>query len=174
MMREEYRVYTKIQSVDEARRLLVTTKRLFIAMLVMMLLPGILYITVLANIEGVPWVAIIAPVQYGLWFYLIYHAAQVIKRTRPFTKAWAGWALILAPVSWIWLYPELTDPLKVIIGIKEVPADLEVPKIVSEKELREQEVRIRRGAWRSMGVVMLIASVAVVLLAILFIMVAPQ
>ncbi len=163
MTRDEYRALTKIENEDDARNLLVRTNWLFTGVFIAMILSQVANAVMLPE-QGVA----IGIVYIALLIYLTVHSAQVIKRTQPVNKAWAGFAIIFAPISWIWFYPELVKPLKIIAGDMEPPTAVDLPKPMTEEEHIAMKKRIRRHTWRTMGVITLITMGILTVLTVIF------
>lgn len=146
MTKEEYRAHTSLQSVDEAHSLLNKTRILFIVEFIAIVLMRILatessYVTYFAI-----WLAFTV--------YFVIHCMQITKKTKAVTKAWAAWAVIFAPISWIWFYPELVKPLHIIIG------DQPPPEVIQPRGLSAQSRKnANAGFWRTVLIVSAISFV---------------
>jgi hypothetical protein len=152
MTKEEYRARTKLTSVDEAHSLLNRTRIIFaVEALATVLMQLSRYET------SYPTYAII---WFALTIFFVIHCVVVIKKTREVTRAWAPWSVILAPISWIWFYPELVKPLKIVLGTEPVP-DVIRPRLTAENRKN-----INQKFWRNLLIIFVISFVVVSMIAI--------
>lgn len=141
MNREEYRLQTKIESVAEARSLLKRTKLLFA-----IATAGVIAANALGSMaeeieEDAASIFFLVYIVFLIGFLL--HNAWLIGKTSQLNKAYALFSVFFAPFSWIWLYPELVKPLRVIIGELEVPEQVMTPAKPTVEETERQERRNR-------------------------------
>ena len=111
---DEYMKQTNIKSVEEARGYLTQIRTLFIALTVGMILNKVTAV-------AVPGIASLIVLLYiVLLIYFIFYCVKVKKAVK-ISKVSAIFCVIFAPFSWIWFYPSIANPLKIIIGSKETP-----------------------------------------------------
>jgi hypothetical protein len=149
MTREEYIAKTQIKSVDEARSRLTHLRILFAVVFafIVLLRGGAGQID--QDTYSLIWVAYIA-----LLIYFVVYCVKVIKLTSHVTKANAFWSIIFAPISWFWFYPEITKPLKIIIGEIEPPEKL-LDHHHSEEAKKAREASNKRY-WKTVKIVVII------------------
>lgn len=73
----------------------------------------------------------------GLVIYFIIFCVKILKAEK-LSKANALWCVIFAPISWLYFYPLITNPLKIILGEKEPPA------VLSKEQVAENTKKSRR------------------------------
>lgn len=126
---EQYMARTNIKNVNEAENYLSKLK--------------ILFVTVFFGMFLTRYVADAYPDIYSLVFLLylallIYFVVYCVKilRLEKISRANAIFSILFAPLSWIWFYPEIANPLKIITGEKLPPE----PSFFSEeqKKLRQK------------------------------------
>jgi len=134
---EEYQSSTGIQNKEEAKKYLKTLRMLF-------WLTGSLFL--LINITSgsnnfavlmltTLLILVFIPVFSFHWMYCL----KVLRATRLATTS-LFLLFFFAPLSWIFFYPELTKPLKIILG--EIPPPSNLPKKkYSQKESPKKEKR---------------------------------
>lgn len=110
-----------------------------------------------------------------IWFawilylvYFVYFCVKVINLTKKVTKASAVWSILFAPISWIWFYPELTKPLKIIIGRLAPPETL--PNVEEKKAIAD---KVNSSFWKSIKIAVLI-SLGVVVVTIVYVQFQPN
>ncbi|MDD5043075.1 MAG: hypothetical protein PHD51_00180 [Patescibacteria group bacterium] len=151
---EKYLARTDIKHTEQAREYLNRLKVLFwIAFVGSIVLRG------LSESES-ELVVIFFILYIGFLVYFIYFCTKVLKAEK-LSKANALWCMVFAPLSWLWFYPLITDPLKIILGEKQPPIRL------SDAERKQRATETNKKIlrlWISAGVVVLIF---VVILAII-------
>lgn len=128
MTKEEYQSKTDIKSVEEARSILSHLQIIFWVAFIWM-------VALRVGAEIIPY-GIYLIVWLGYLSFIIYfivYCVKIVRLTRAVTKADAVWSIIFAPISWLWFYPELTAPLKIIIGDREPPEKLPERKFDAAK-----------------------------------------
>ena len=124
MTKEEYLALTTIKSVEEARGYLLQLRVLFPLLLLLIGLSEYLKL----------------PTPYDLyfgifclvaWAYFVYFCRKVIKAEK-FADTSYLLSIIFAPISWIWFYPAIMEPLLIITGEKEIAPGFNI-KTVEEK-----------------------------------------
>jgi len=143
MTREEYMAHTNIKSEEEARGYLNRLNFLFIAVFI-----GIIIVkggvdNMDDGLYSILWLADIALIIYFVWY-----CVKVIKAEK-ISKASAVFSIIFAPISWFWFYPDITDPLKIIIGKKIPPVSF--PSRLSLEEKKKKDKKFWRNFWIIMG-----------------------
>jgi len=132
MTREEYMARTNIKSVEEAQGYLSRLKFLFIAVFVGMIIVKGGAESINEDVYMLIWL-----VDIILLIYFVVYCVKVIKAEK-IAKTSAALSIIFAPISWIWFYPAITEPLKIIIGEKEPPYSLPPELSPEEKEARKK------------------------------------
>lgn len=149
MTREEYKQHTNIQDAEEAKSLMKRIKILFACTFI-----GIIGINILraisSNIEGI---TIYLLGYLLLYAYFIYRCYEITKKTKKVTRAEIVFSFFFAPISWIWFYDALLEPLQVITGERDVPDHIRIKKELTE----EQKKTIRRNTWKTIGKITLVA-----------------
>ncbi|MDQ5952303.1 MAG: hypothetical protein QG626_430 [Patescibacteria group bacterium] len=121
LTRDEYQAQTGIASAEEAKRYLGRLKGVF----------GFIFVYLVA----VNLVQTVADEEFLIVFSLVYlvclagfvaYCWRVIRLTKKVTQANILFSILFAPISWIWFYPELVKPLKIIAGEMEPPEALPV------------------------------------------------
>ncbi len=114
---EEYQARTNIGSKEEAKKYLNQLRVLFwIVFLSMVVIRG------LSKSESELAVILLVPYT-GLLIYFIIFSVKVLKAEK-LSSANALWCILFAPISWLYLYPLMADPLKIILGEKQPPIRL--------------------------------------------------
>lgn len=145
MTKEEYMARTNIKSVDEAAGYLTRLKILFISVAVGMVVTRAGTESIDANIYSAIWFAYIA-----LLVYFVYFCVKVIKAEK-IANTSAALSIIFAPISWIWFYPGITEPLKIIIGEKQPPHSL--PAELSHEEREKRKKAADKAFWHKFKIV---------------------
>ncbi|MCU0680133.1 MAG: zinc-ribbon domain-containing protein [Planctomycetes bacterium] len=118
---EEYQIRTNIKSKEEAKKYLNQLRALFwIVFLSMVVIRG------LGEVES-ELVAILFIPYIGLLIYFIIFSVKVLKAEK-LSAVNALWCILFAPFSWLYVYPLMANPLKIIIGEKEPPIRLNEAK----------------------------------------------
>lgn len=116
----EYMAHTNIKSREEAQKYLTNLKILF-------WLVGVLMFAVKGGSgsfdEGT--FALILLVYLVLLVYFVIYCVKVV-RAEKICRSSAVFTILFAPISWIWFYPAITEPLKIILGIKPTPVILQL------------------------------------------------
>ncbi|MCK4554743.1 zinc-ribbon domain-containing protein [Candidatus Parcubacteria bacterium] len=137
---EEYLAKTDIKNVEEAKKYLGQLKALFwIVFLSMVVIRGLG--------ESESELAVILFIPYiGLLIYFIYFCVKVLKAEK-LPKANALWCVVFAPISWLYLYPSMADPLKIILGKKQPPIRL------SDSERKQKRTEANKKFWRKFWII---------------------
>ena len=125
MTREEYQSHTGIKSAEEARQHMVNLRVFFVSVFVTMVgLRMFAHTIALANhsLYLFLWLAYVV-----LLVCFVAYCVKVTNLTRDVTEASPALSILFAPISWIWFYPALLRPLKIIMGEIEPPASLRPP-----------------------------------------------
>lgn len=153
MTREEYQAETDITSPEEAQALLSKLQWLFIGVFGFRLCiyaiekniyPSSLLFLLLCDV--------------ALVIYFVVFCLKVIRLTRTVTKANVFWSIFLAPISWAWFYPEITKPLKIIIG--ELPPPEKIQTMEERKAMRKA---INTNYWKTLLIAIGIAALFAVI-----------
>lgn len=143
MTKEEYLSKTGIRNEEEARARLMHLRILF----------AVVFTSMIIVQGGEDLIDENTYLLFGLGYlclliFFVVYCVKVIKLTRDVTSANAFWSIIFAPISWFWFYPEITKPLKIIIGEMEPPEKLPT---------KEERSAIREGAnkrfWKTIKIV---------------------
>ncbi len=113
----EYQARTNIKSKEEAKKYLKQLKNL----LWMFFLNFILMIFFGESESGVA--AIFYITHIGLLVYFVIFSLKLLKAEN-LSRANALWCVFFAPISWLLLYPLMANPLKIILGEKLPPTQL--------------------------------------------------
>lgn len=123
MTKEEYLLMTSYASPEDANEDLKTIQFLFPLILVLFMCAR--------TVIQIGWMhnrslGMIALAATGIVLaYFIWTCWSIAKKTRKVTKAEPLFSLVLAPLSWIWFYPQLSEPLEIIVG-KRMPPTTDV------------------------------------------------
>lgn len=134
MTLEEYMSHTSIHSVDEAQQLLSNTKIFFWAMFIAFLIVKGAGSSIDSEIFALLWLGDIV-----LIFFFVLHCMKIIRLTKKVNKTSAVWAIFFAPISWIWFYPDLVKPLKIIVGEIPIPEKIELTHYSPAQKERNAE-----------------------------------
>jgi hypothetical protein len=121
---DEYLKLTGYTSVKEAQKDLKILKILFSVAVVLL---NILVILLLINLRILDLYISYYPeifIIIGCLIYLcmlVWKCWNVIQKTEQVTRAHIVFSILLAPLSWIWFYPQLVEPLEVIAGLRMPP-----------------------------------------------------
>lgn len=141
---EEYQARTNIKSKEEAEKYLNQLKILFWSVFLSMVL-----IRGLGESESESVTILIIP-YIGLLIYFIIFSVKVLK-VEKLSGANALWCIFFAPISWLYIYPLMADPLKIILGEKQPPIRLSEEE--RKKKLFEANKKFRRNLLITIGVV---------------------
>lgn len=158
MSRETYMAHTNIKSEEEARGYLNRLNFLFVAVFLGMLLVKGGADSMDDDIYTLLWLADIA-----LLIYFVYFCVKVIKAEK-ISKASAIFSIIFAPISWFWFYPDITDPLKIIIGKKVPPINF--PDKMTQEERKIKDKKFWRKFWITIGVIFGVTFIIVILISL--------
>ncbi len=114
---EEYQAKTNIKSKEEAKKYLNQLRVLFWIVFL-----SIVVIRVLGELES-ELVAILSIPYIGLLIYFIVFSVKVLKAEK-LSSVNALWCIFFAPISWLYIYPLMADPLKIILEEKQPPIRL--------------------------------------------------
>lgn len=119
---EEYQSRTNIKSKEEAAMYLGKLKKLFWGVFL-----GGIPIRILdsflreSSADVLGSIFIVLFIAYlGLSIYFVVFSVKVLKAEK-LSPLNAAWCIFFAPISWLYLYPLITDPLKIILGKKQPP-----------------------------------------------------
>ncbi|MDD4290095.1 MAG: zinc ribbon domain-containing protein [Patescibacteria group bacterium] len=117
---EEYLSKTNIKNKEEAKKYLNQFRILLWTVFISM-------VFVRGLNESAPEGSLMFGIIYlGLLIYLIIFCVKILSVEKQ-PKINAIWCIIFAPLSWLYLYPLIADPLKIIIGQKQEKK----PKIIT-------------------------------------------
>lgn len=136
----EYQAKTNIKSKEEAKKYLNQLRVLFwIVFLSMVVIRGLGESeSELAAILFIPYI--------GLLIYFIIFSVKVLKAEK-LSGANALWCIFFAPISWLYIYPLMADPLKIILGEKQPPIRL------SEAEKKQKTAEANKKFWRNFWII---------------------
>ena len=151
MTREEYRQQTDIQTTDEAKRL----QEQFRLLLTIF---GGVWLLALCSRYIVYWLEPFFLIGYIVMLVVVFvYARRIIVRTRRVSRADILWAVLFAPISWFWFYPEVVKPLRIIMG------ELEPPTASSQEHSREAVRRAgNKRFWRTIKIVFAVSALVLV------------
>lgn len=144
--REQYLANTSIKDIAQAKGYLKQLKLLFWIVFIFSLVVELLdysefYSNDLFGLLGI--------VNLGLIIYFIYFCSKVLKAEK--ISRWnALLCVFFAPLSWIYLYPLITDPLKIITGEKQLPVVL--TELEKQQKATKDNKKFWREMWRMIGV----------------------
>lgn len=116
MTKEEYLRMTNIASEEEAHKMLRNVNGAFLAIVFFSyVVPLVVFYIWDVQFSGVLQIANII-----FWVIFTYYC-WTVKKAQKISKVSALFAWFFAPLSWIWFYPQLTEPLRIIIGEKQPP-----------------------------------------------------
>lgn len=159
MTKEEYLHATSYSSVDEAQKDLATIQVLFPASIGVILLLDFIFQLAITVHPILGNIVLLGVLVFGIYF--IWKCREIIQKTKNVTKATLLFSIVLAPLSWIWFYPQLSEPLEIIVGKRMPPTT----NAVEEAEMRVKASKVgTRRALRTilivMAIVFLIAIIA--------------
>lgn len=156
MTSEEYRSRTKISSVAEAKTHLVRLQILFLVVAFVQIAGDIVQ-----RISDSPLKPVLYVLQMAVILFFVGYCHRIIKLTEDVTKANLLWSIFFTPIGWIWFYPAITKPFKVIIGEMEAPETLPSPS-----ELAKSRENVNKMYWRTMKKIATIAGGVIVVVGI--------
>ena len=143
MTQEEYRARTLIQTPEEAKTRLVHLQELFFAVF-----GARIFISLSVGFVTLDVYRFLLLAHVTLIVYFVIYCMKVIKLTRDVTRADLVWSILFAPISWLWFYPEITKPLRIILG--ELPPPDKLPT-------REERAALRKAVngnyWKSLLII---------------------
>ncbi len=154
MTRDEYQAKTGIKNVEDARSRLTHLRVLFTVVLATLLL-----VQGGAEAMSEDTYGLLVIIYIGLLVYFVVYCVKTIKLTKDVTSANAFWSIVFAPISWFWFYPEITKPLKVIVG--ELPVPDKLPIQLSSEEAKQAREASNKRFWK-------IVKIGVAVFAVLF------
>jgi len=152
MTSEEYRSRTKIRSVAEAQTHLVRLQTIFFVVALVQITGDIAQ-----RISDNPLMPVLYVLQMAVILFFVGYCRWIIKLTEDVTKANLLWSIFFLPIGWIWFYPAITKPFKVIIGELEAPETLPNPL-----ELAKSRENVNKMYWRTMKTIAIIAGGVIV------------
>lgn len=143
---EEYQARTNIKSKEEAKKYLGQLKAFFwIVFVSMLVMRGL-------GESGSEIVFILLVPYIGLLVYFVVFSAKVLKAEK-LSRASALLCIFFAPFSWLYLYPLMADPLKIILGEKQPPVRLSSAEIKKRAEkIAADDRKFWRNFWIIVGV----------------------
>ncbi len=164
MTKEEYSRHTSIASSGEANRLLNQTRVVFIVYIVLTIA-----LRAAADSASDDSIVFIALARVILIAVFLMCNISITRKTKRVTEAWAGWSILFAPISWIWYYPNLVKPLKVIAGIDAPPESIMSDEVFASRLQRSKE-RFRKSLriWGVIAVAVILLSVALTIAIVMF------
>lgn len=118
--KEEYLARTNIKSPEEAKKYYTRLKILFIGSFVFSLLDRVLSDSTNVTESNALLFLLILVLDIGILIYFIIYSIKVLKAEK--LSGWnAALCIFFAPLSWFWFYPDIMDPLKIIMGKKKPP-----------------------------------------------------
>jgi hypothetical protein len=145
MTKEEYLHATSYGSVEDAQKDLTLIRVLFIVTLLGIFFAQFVLGTAFAISDSLGLFAFLAYIAY--WVFFIWKCWDIVKKTLAVNKANVFFSVVLAPLSWIWFYPQLTEPLEIIVGSRMPPTTDAVTEGQARISARKAGAR---NAWRSM------------------------
>lgn len=152
MTKEEYMVQTNIKSPEEAKEYLKHLNLLFWSIF----LAGIIIrIAQIYLSDGLFLLLFLAHI--SLLVYFVYYCIQVKKAIKMQVMS-AAFAILFAPISWLWFYSAITGPLKIIIGKTPVPDRLLIQMSSAERKERDKSInkKVLRTILIGLGVYLLL------------------
>lgn len=130
LTKEEYLALTNIKSVEEARDYIKQLRVLFIAVMISIAIPE--------NIAIPAQYLIYVGLGIGiLWIYFLFFCRKVIKAEKIADTSYL-FSIFFAPISWIWFYPAIMEPLQIITGDKQLPEDFNVETFKEKMAAKEK------------------------------------
>lgn len=156
MTKEEYLQITSYASPEDAKKDLRTIQVLFpLALIVILLGDFVFRLAILLN----NYIGFVVLIGYlGLFIFFVWKCWDVIKKTRKVTKAQLLFSIILAPLSWIWFYPQLSEPLEIIVGTRMPPTTDAVAEGQARVEAR------KKGSANAVRTILIVAGLVALLL----------
>lgn len=161
MTKEEYMRLTTYTSVDQARQDLQRTQALLLALLIIALISQ--YVVSFAADVNAFLAAGLLVADLLFFGYIVMHCHTLIKKTEQVSLAQIGFALIfllgsaaapfalvLAPMAYIWFVMPMLEPLEIIVGTRKPPDSLHL--IEQKKSSRKQ---INERTWQTILVISL-------------------
>jgi len=134
LSREDYLALTDIKSTNEAKKYLSNLKILFWSVFIgMIIVRGGLVSD--SDFFVLLWLAYLV-----LLIYFVVYCRKVVKLEK-ISNAWWPLSFLFAPISWIWFYPEIAEPLKIIIGEKSPPKSFPLELTEEEKKKKEEDYK---------------------------------
>lgn len=155
---EEYQARTNIKSKEEAKKYLNQLRVLFwVVFLCMVVIRGLGESeSELAAILFIPYI--------GLLIYFIIFSVKVLKAEK-IPGANALWCIFFAPISWLYIYPLMADPLKIILEEKQPPIRL------NEAEIKQKTAEANKKFWRNFWIIIgIVVGVFVISLIAIFLL----
>ena len=154
MSLEEYMAHTNIENIDEAKKYLTQLNILFVLVFI-----GIIFVRGFAtiineNIYATVWIIYIVLLIYFVWYCV------KVARVEKIQKVSVAFSIIFAPISWLWFYPSITDPLKIAIGKKKPP----LKDYFTNKEIMKKTDK-KNNFWKWFIIILLISIVVISMIA---------
>ena len=128
---EDYMLLTNIKSKKEAKRNL----DLLILLFWLVFLSGA-FIRAMENEDEL--LELFSLMYLLLLWCFIYFCIKVLRSLK-LSKWNAVFCVIFAPISWLYLYSLMANPLKIILGRKELPEEIPANLIKSNRKFNERE-----------------------------------
>lgn len=129
--KEEYLLRTNIKSIEDASKYHTRLKMLFTGTIIVSTLTRVFANFIeMSNVYALIYLLFFIT-NISLIIYFIAYSIKVLKAEK--ISRWnAALCVFFAPISWIWFYPTIMDPLKIIMGKKNPP--LKNPEIKAKKK----------------------------------------
>ena len=123
MTKEEYLQLTSYPSLQEAQKDLSMIQVLFPLTLGLMLVGQPITRLALLMHPAMEAIIFIGYSIFGIFF--VWKCRDILVKTRKVAKGELLFSILFAPLSWIWFYPQLSEPLEIIVG-KRMPPTTDV------------------------------------------------
>ncbi|MCC7522291.1 hypothetical protein IT407_00600 [Candidatus Uhrbacteria bacterium] len=123
MTKEEYMRLTAYTSIEQARHDLNILRSMFVVVLIAIFASDYLYVLLYQiNRDFAVFLLIGYVCLLGLF---VWKCHELKQKTKQVNKASLVFSIILAPISWIWFYPQMTEPLEIIVGNRQPPTSVQ-------------------------------------------------
>lgn len=164
MTKEEYQKHASLASSEEANELLKQTRMAFVAYIILTIV-----LSSVADAASDNAMIFVALARVMLIAVFLTYNISITRKTKRVTEAWAGWSIIFAPVSWIWYYPNLVQPLKIVAGIVAPPEAIMSDEVFASRSQRAKE-RFRKSlrVWGIIAASVVLLAVALAVAIVMF------
>lgn len=145
--RSEYMAMTNIKSVEDAQKLLNNLKIFF--WVTFLWYAALVYFGEYVPDDGNLGYSLFCFLYIVELIFFVSYCVKVLKAEK-ISKSDAIFCVILAPISWLWFYPGITEPLKIIIGEKQPPL-----RIYFEDAYLERERARNKNYWKWFFIILL-------------------